>query len=83
MVYIIVNLNKSVTSVGFSEFYETSLGIFAPKIIYALKEINASSTADIVSSSLLVVNPTGLLDEAYKEFVFNIQLSKQQTEQLH
>jgi hypothetical protein len=30
-----------------------------------------------------VVNPTGLLDEAYKEFVFNIQLSKQQKEQLH
>jgi len=83
MVYVIVKLNKSVTSGGFSEFYETSLGIFAPEIIHALKEINAAGTADIVSSSLPVVNPTGLLDEAYKEFIFNIQLSKQQKEQLH
>jgi hypothetical protein len=32
---------------------------------------------------LSVVNPTGLLDEAYKAFVFNLQLSEQQREQLH
>ena len=83
MVYVIVKLNKAVTSGGFSGFYETSYGIFAPEIIHALKEINAASTADIVSSSLTIVNPTEILDEAYKDYIFNIQLSKEQKEQLY
>ena len=83
MVYVIVKLNQTVTSGGFAEFYETSFGIFAPEIIHALNEIKAGATADIVSSSLPVVNPTGLLDEAYKELVFNIQLSEQQRAQLY
>ena len=83
MVYVIVKLNQTITSGGFAEFYETSFGIFAPEIIHALNEIKAGATADIVSSSLPVVNPTGLLDEAYKEFVFNLQLSEQQRAQLY
>ena len=83
MVYVIVKLNQTVTSGGLSEFYETSFGIFAPEIIHVLNEINAVATAKIVSSSLLIVNPAGLLDEAYKEFVFNLQLSEQQRAQLY
>jgi hypothetical protein len=83
MVYVIVRLNQTVTNGGFSEFYESSFGIFAPEIIHALKEIKAAATADIVSSSLPLVNPTGLLDEAYKEFVFNLQLSEKQKSQLY
>lgn len=83
MVYVIVKLNQTVTNGGFAEFYESSFGIFAPEIIHALNEIKAKATAEIVSSSLPVVNPTGLLDEAYKEFVFNIQLSEQQRMQLY
>ncbi|MFT4537391.1 MAG: hypothetical protein ACI9P5_004775 [Saprospiraceae bacterium] len=83
MVYVIVKLNKTVTNGGFAEFYETSFGVFAPEIIHVLNEIKAVATAEIVSSSLPVVNPTGLLDEAYKEFVFNIQLSEQQRAQLY
>ena len=83
MVYVIVKLNQTVTNGGFAEFYETSFGVFAPEIIHALNEIKAVATAEIVSSSLPVVNPTGLLDEAYKEFVFNIQLSEQQRAQLY
>lgn len=83
MVYVIVKLNQSVTNGGFVEFYETSYGIFAPEIIHALNEIKALATAEIVSSSLPVVNPTGLLDEAYKAFVFNIKLSEQQRAQLY
>ncbi|MGL1887633.1 MAG: DMP19 family protein [Reichenbachiella sp.] len=83
MVYVIVKLNQKVTSGGFVEFYETSFGIFAPEIIHALNEIKAVATAEIVSSSLPVVNPTGLLDEVYKEFVFSLQLSEQQRAQLH
>ena len=83
MVYVIVKLNKAVTNGGFSEFYEASFGIFAPEIIHALNEINASATADIVSRSLTVVNPKVLLDEAYKDYIFNIQLSKEQKEQLY
>lgn len=82
-VYIIVKLNQTVTNGGFAEFYETSFGIFSPEIIHVLSEIKALATAEIVSSSLLVVNPTGLLDDAYKEFVFNIQLSEQQRAQLY
>lgn len=83
MVYVIVRLNQTVTNGGFAEFYETSFGVFAPEIIHALNEINAVATAKIVSSSLPVVNPAGLLDEAYKEFVFNLQLSEQQRTQLY
>ena len=70
MVFIIVKLNQTVTNGGFPEFYENSFGIFAPEIIHVLNEINAVATADIVLSSMAVVNPTGLLDQAYKEYVF-------------
>ena len=83
MVYVIVKLNQTVTNGGFMEFYEASFGVFSPEIIHVLDEIKATVTSEIVSNSLLVVNPEGLLDEAYKEFIFNIQLSKQQKEQLH
>ena len=83
MVYVIVKLNQTVTSGGFAEFYETSVGIFAPEVIHVLNEIKALETAEIVSSSLPVVNPAGLLDEAYKEIVFNLKLSEQQRAQLY
>jgi len=83
MVYIIVKLNQAVTKGGFAEFYETSFGVFAPEIIHVLNEINAIATAEIVSSSLPVVNPTGLLDDAYKGLVFNIKLSGEQKAQLY
>jgi hypothetical protein len=83
MVYVIVKLNQTVTNGGFSEFYESSLGVFSPEIIHALNEIKAVATAEIVSSSLLVVNQAGLLDDAYKESVFNLQLSEQQRAQLY
>jgi hypothetical protein len=83
MVYVIVKLNQAVTNGGFSEFYETSVGIFAPEVIHVLNEIKALETAEIVSSSLPIVNPTGLLDEAYKEIVFNLKLSEQQRAQLY
>lgn len=82
-VYIIVKLNQTVTNGGFSEFYDKSFGIFVPEIIHALNEIKAVLTAEIVSSTLSVVNPKGLLDETYKEFVFNLQLSEQQRAQLY
>jgi len=83
MVYVIVRLNQTVTNGGFAEFYESSFGVFAPEIIHAMNEIKAVATADIVSNSLLVVNPTGLLDEAYKAFVFNLELSEKQRVQLY
>ena len=83
MVYVIVKLNQTVTNGGFAEFYENSFGVFAPEIIHALNEIKAVATAKIVSSSLPVVNPTGLLDEAYKALVFNLQLTEQQRMQLY
>ena len=83
MVYVIVKLNQTVTSGGFSEFYETSLGVFAPEIIHVLNKIKAIASAEIVSGTLPIVNPTGLLDEDYKEVVFNIQLSDQQRAQLY
>ncbi len=83
MVYVIVKLNQTVTNGGFTEFYETSHGIFAPEIIHVLTEIKASQSADIVSNSLPIVNPTGLLDDAYKESVFNIELSEEQKAQLY
>ena len=78
MVYIIVKMNQTVTKGGFVEFYEKSMGIFAPEMIYVLNEIKANSTAEIISSSLPVINPAGLLDDAYKEFVFKIKLSEEQ-----
>ncbi len=83
MVYVVVKLNQTVTSGGFAKFYESSFGIFAPEIIHVLNEIKAVATAEIVSSSLPVVNPTGLLDDAYKALVFNIKLSEQQRAQLY
>ena len=83
MVYVIVKLNQTVTSGGFAKFYETSFGVFAPEIIHVLNEIKAIATSEIISSSLPIVNPTGLLDDAYKEFVFNLQLSEQQREELY
>lgn len=83
MVYLIVKLNQAVTHGGFPEFYETALGVFAPEIIFALTEIKALKTAAIVNSTLPVVNPTGLLDEDYKAFVFNLKLSEQQRAQLY
>ncbi len=83
MVYVIVKLNMAVTNGGFAEFFETSYGIFAPEIIYVLTEIKANASAEIVSNALLILNPTGLLDEAYKEFIFNIRISDQQKTQLY
>lgn len=82
MVYVIVKLNQKVTNGGFTEFYESSFGVFAPEIIHVLNEIKAGASAEIVASSMLVVNPAGLLDDDYKAFVFNIQLSEQQKTQL-
>ncbi|MFT4754576.1 MAG: hypothetical protein ACI9GM_000906 [Salibacteraceae bacterium] len=83
MVYVIVKLNQTVTGGGFAEFYENSFGVFAPEIIHVLNDIKAIATAEIVASSLPIVNPIGLLDEAYKEFVFNIKLSEEQQAQLY
>ena len=83
MVYVIVKLNQTVTSGGFTEFYDTSLGIFAPEIIHALNEIKAAKTAEIITKSLAIVNPKGLLDDAYKVFVFNLKLQEQQRLQLY
>lgn len=82
-VYVIVKLNQTVTNGGFAEFYEKSFGVFAPEIIHVLNEINAVATSEIVSSTLLVVNPLGLLDDPYKELVFNIELSENQRAQLY
>jgi len=83
MVYVIVKLNQTVTNGGFMEFYEASFGVFSPEIIHVLDEIKATVTSEIVSNSLLVVNPEGLLDEAYKEIIFNVQLSEEQRGQLY
>ena len=83
MVYIIVKMNQSVTSGGLAEFYETSFGVFAPEIVHVFNEIKAIESADIVSSSLLIMNPTSLLDDAYKAFIFKPQLSDQQRAKLY
>ena len=83
MVYVIVKLNQTVTNGGFSEFYASSFGVFAPEIIHALSEIKAVSTASILSNSLPIVNPLGFLDDAYKEYIFNIQLSEKQRAELY
>lgn len=82
MVYVMVKLNQTVTRGGFAEFYESSFGVFAPEIIHVCSEINARATAEIVSSSLPVVNPQGLLDDDYKAFVFDLNLTEQQRAQL-
>lgn len=82
MVYVIVKLNQKVTNGGFAEFYESSFGVFAPEIVHVLNEIKAGATADIVASSMLVVNPKGLLDDEYKAFVFNLELTEEQRPQL-
>lgn len=83
MVFIIVKMNQTVTNGGFTEFYETSYGVFAPEIIHVLNEIKAVATAEIVSESLPIVNPIGLLDDDFKAFVFKIQLSDQQKAHLY
>ncbi|MFT4679117.1 MAG: hypothetical protein ACI84C_002289 [Flavobacteriales bacterium] len=83
MVYVIVKLNQTVTNGGFTEFYESSFGIFAPEIIHALNEVQASASAEIVSNSLPVVNPNGLLDDAYKALAFQLKLSEEQKTQFH
>lgn len=83
VVYIIVKLNQTVTNGGFSEFYETSYGIFAPEIIHILSEIKANVTTEIVANTLSIVNPNGRLDTDYKAFVFNIHLTEQQKTQLY
>ncbi|WP_159038466.1 DMP19 family protein [Brumimicrobium mesophilum] len=83
MVFIIVKMNQSVTRGGFSEFYETSYGVFAPEIIHVLNEIKAIESANIVSDSMTVVNPIGLLDNDFKSFVFGIQLSEPQRMKLY
>lgn len=83
MVYVIVKLNQEVTSGGFAQFYEHSFGIFAPEIAHALSEIGAQASADIVAGTLQVINPAGLLDEAYKTHVFKMQISPLQKQQLY
>ncbi len=83
MVFVIVKLNQTVTGGGFTEFYESSFGVFAPEIIHALNEIKAVASAEIVSNSLLVVNPKGLLDDAYKAFIFKPELTEGQRAQLY
>jgi len=83
MVYVIVEMNRTITNGGFAEFYESSYGIFAPEVIHVLNEIKALATAEIVTKSLPVVNPNGLLDDKYKAAVFNIKLSEQERMQLY
>ena len=82
MVYVIERLNQAVTNGGFSEFYESSFGIFAPEMVHALNEIKALDSAEILSASMRIINPSGLLDEKYKEFVFELTLSEEQKAQL-
>jgi hypothetical protein len=76
-------MNQTVTNGGFAEFFETGFGVFAPEVIYVLNAINAKASANIVESSLPMVNPKGLLDDDYKSFVFNIELSPQQKAALY
>lgn len=83
MVYLIVKMNQTVTNGGFAEFFETGFGVFAPEVIYVLNAINAKASANIVESTLPMVNPKGLLDDDYKSFVFNIELSPQQKAALY
>lgn len=83
IVYVIVKLNQTVTNGGFAEFFESSFGVFAPEIIHVLTEIQATATAEIVESSLPIINPNGLLDEAYKAFVFQPILTDATRAQLY
>lgn len=83
MVYVIVKMNQTITNGGFTEFYESSIGVFAPEIIHALTEIKADASAEIVSISLPIVNPFSLLDDEFKSLVFNINLNQQQKKQLY
>ncbi|HLW30561.1 MAG TPA: hypothetical protein VKX29_06860 [Brumimicrobium sp.] len=83
MVFLIVKLNQTVTNGRLTEFYETSYGVFAPEIIHVLTEIKSVETARIVTDSLFIVNPTGLLDDDYKAFIFKILLSDQQKAHLY
>jgi hypothetical protein len=83
VVYVIVKLNQTVTSGGFTEFHEGSFGVFAPEIIHVLNEINAVATANIVSNSLPIVNPAGLLDDAYKAVIFKPKFSEKQRAELY
>jgi hypothetical protein len=82
MVYLMVKMNQTVTNGGFAEFYSSSMGIFTPEIVHVCQEIKADATAEIVSNSLPIVNPIGLLDNEYKAFVFNISLTEHQRSQL-
>ncbi|MFY0675515.1 MAG: DUF4375 domain-containing protein [Bacteroidia bacterium] len=83
MVYVIVKMNQTVTHGGFTEFYETGFGVFAPEIIHVLNAIKATASANIVESSLPIVNPKGLLDDDYKGYVFNIELNPKQKAALY
>lgn len=83
IVYIIVKLNQTVTNGGFSEFFESSHGVFAPEIAHVLSEIGAGESADIVLSTLPIVNPTALLDDEYKAFIFKVQLTDNQKAALY
>ena len=83
MVYVIIKLNQNVTSGGFIQYFEESFGIFAPETAHALNTIKASATANIVSDAINTMNPAGLLDEAYKEFVFEITISDEQRSHLY
>lgn len=83
IVYVIVKLNQTVTNGGFAEFFESSFGVFAPEIIHVLTEIQATATAEIVANSLPIINPNGLLDEAYKAFVFQLKLTDATRAQLY
>ena len=83
IVYIIVKLNQSVTNGGFAEFYEHGLGIFAPEIAYILTEVGAKLSGDIVTKTLSAVNPSGLIDNAYKELVYNMELNEEQQASLY
>ncbi len=83
MVYVIVKLNQTVTNGGFVEFYESSYGVFAPEITHALNEIKATESAQIVSDSMSIINTSGLLDEEYKGYVFNLKLTGGESSQLY
>lgn len=78
MVYLMVKMNQTVTHGGFTEFYSSSMGIFAPEIIHVCQEIQANETAKIVSETLPLVNPKGVLDDKYKSLVFGMTPSEQQ-----
>jgi hypothetical protein len=78
MAYVIVKLNQNVTSGGFVQYFEESFGIFAPETAHALNTIKAVGTANIVSEALNIMNPSGLLDNDYKKFIFNLTIQENQ-----